>query len=646
MQKKGPRKDAGQDPLKETKRMRSSWMNGGLMAVLIAVMACSGATSARAQFTPYANQAQPYSGYQPYQNQAYQGRQPYQAQPVAQQSQPQPYQINQPAPQSVAPHSAGPQYRTAMAYQPSAMPEPAEAIAPAQTSAAPMANYSAPSAAYTPAPVDSFQPAGGYGCNTGDCGTGSYGSGSCSTGSCGTGYGCDTGYNTFAQGGCYSSSCYGGCDYTAGCGCAPRRRWFGGVYGLLMERDGNPWKALAFTAPDATAPGYYPATTDYVLNLNDLDQDTFYGAEFRFGATFAACGGGCGSGCDSCCGGSGCGTGCCGCHTLGWEVGYWGLFEEDQVVSVTDTTTDGNRLYSMPSYNGLQYNPGTGYRSVNHYYDKGSPTEDYSVGADEIQVRTLTARNTFSMQNVEVNLLRLPLLGGCCCTSSCGVGCGGCDSCCGGCDSCAGGSCGSGCGSRFGGCCGRGGFGPYCGPRCSVTTLLGFRYLRIDEDFLYRTDFENMDTPGTGFLSHNVDVDNHLAGFQLGCNGVYRLGRCGRWGIHCNSTVGIYNNRMEVWQRMDSPTDDVIFGSTSEDFDLRYEDDDIALVGEFRVGGSYQWTCNCRIFGGYRLLGISGVALAFDQLQDSYDSAAQVQYVDSDGSLIIHGLQSGIEYAY
>ena len=272
--------------------------------------------------------------------------------------------------------------------------------------------------------------------------------------------GCDNSYNTFSGGGGFPAiGCCGenGCDTRRCCG----RQWFGGVYGLYMERDGNPWKARAFSTLDANGPGYYPTDTEYALNLNNIDNDTFSGAEVRLGATI----GGCRQ--------SGCGSDCGNGPRHAWKVAYWGLIEDDVTVSVTDLNGDGNRLYGMIDYRGLEYDSGAGYRPVNDYYDYGPPTQPVPAG-DTIRVRSLTARNSFTAQNLELNLLHLPVL----------------------------------------------------------------------------------------------------------------------------------------------------------------------------CGGCYQYNCNWRFFSGYRLLGISGVALAFDQIADANITPAQVGYVDSDGSIYLHGLQAGVECTY
>ena len=587
--------------------MRFSWTKGrGMVAVSAAILALHVAQAGLAQqFVPYLGGQQQNSGYAQYQ--------PYAPQ-QAQQQYP-------------------PQY-TAMAYQGSdtrATQQPAESIDPGPVqSSAPMQSYSSVPAAScncqaAPAAAAGYgQPAPAPMSYESYPSSGAYGSGACGA------------YNTFSGGGCGVGAPYGGCNTgcNTGCGvgggqgyldaglrgCGCGCRWFGGFYGLYMERVGNPWKALAFSTLDTNPAGYYPTDNEVVLNLTDLDHDTFVGAEVRFGSTLGQ-GGPCGCG-----------------PRFGWEVAYWGLIEEDQTAVVTDTAADGDRLYGMMPHTGAFYNG----RPVRDYYDAGPPTAN--PAGDTIRLRQLTARNSFSMQNLEVNLLHFPIAGGGYYSAAAGGGygggrgfgrrsgggAGGCAT--GGCDSCAGGSCGAGCG---------------CRPRCSISGVVGVRYVRFDEDFMYRADFDNETAVTTGFISHAVDVDSHLVGAQFGCNGIYHCGCAGRWALHCNTAVGVFGNHSEVWNRMDAP---VAGGGVTlqngDNFNLRYEDDQVAVLGELRAGASYQYSCNWRLFGGYRLLGISGVALAFDQISDQNISAAQTSYVDFDGSIFIHGLQAGVECTY
>ena len=606
--------------------MRFSWIKArGVVAVSAAAMALQG-VPALAQFVPFSG---------PNTNQ-------YQAHTAPPQTQ----TAQQPRYTAMAGQGSGTRVGTPTLNQ------PAEAVAPGTvTQFAPVQSYPAAPAAgcncqagATTAPAVTYSqpaPAPTYTQSTPAPATfesypsgGGYASSSCPT------------YNTFDAGagiagvGGGLGGRLGGGTLGAGFGGSRRagRQWFGGVYGLYMERDGNPWKSLAFSTPDASGDGYYPLDSEFVLNLTDLDNDSFAGAEFRLGSTLGKSG------------------------RFAWETVYWGLVEDEQSVIITDTAADGNRLYTMLNQAGIRYDAdgaGAGVdRSANDYFEYAPPV-NFAPAGDTIRIRQITARNKFSMQNMELNVLRMSLLGGGYYSSAVGSGAygggrglgagglgggvlgrrsgaggcatGGCAT--GGCGSCASASpCGGGCG---------------CGAqRYSLTGVFGVRYLRVDEDFLFRSDFDNETQVTSGFLSRNVDVDNHLVGAQFGMNGIYRLGSTGRWALNLNSVVGVYGNHMEVWNRMDAPTAGVVTNADGSTYNYRYEDDDIALIGELRAGASYQYSCNWRLFGGYRAVGISGVALAFDQISQQSATAAQVQYVDSDGSIFTHGLQGGVEFTY
>jgi hypothetical protein len=74
---------------------------------------------------------------------------------------------------------------------------------------------------------------------------------------------------------------------------------------------------------------------------------------------------------------------------------------------------------------------------------------------------------------------------------------------------------------------------------------------------------------------------------------------------------------------------------------------DVAMIGELRLGASYQCTCHCRLFAGYRAIGVTGIALATDQTPNQFLDATQMaNYVNSNGSMILHGVQTGVEWNY
>jgi hypothetical protein len=535
--------------------MRVSWTRGRCLTVLaatVAVLHVAGA--ANAQYMPYGsqNQAQPQSiGVQ--------------QQSYASQTQAQSFAMQQP----------NPQY-TAMSY------------------------YGNESVAPEPAPMPA-QDNGNQGQSAPMMGQGG----------CYNGSGCEYNYyNTFDQGcgygcGCYNTQqrCCG--NYCMSGGCGPR--WFGGVYGLLMERSDSDCVPLGFVTDTANAPPYFPTDAEIVLENHDAAVGYQGGLELRFGMF---CGGRGGSGpvgrpygsggasnCDSGCASCGCGP------THAWEAVYWGLFDEDATAFLTDITADATRTHGMIDFRGLQFDPGDGLRDVNVFFDYGPPTTDNSAPYD-VEIRQLSVRSTFSAQNVELNLMRLPVY--------------------------------------------RGGNYNGQGPRCEMTTMIGFRLMRFDDDLSLRSDYERMDDNTLGFLAYNVEADNTLYGAQIGGSGTYRIGYSGRLAVHCGTAVGLYGNHMEVTQWMDSPVGTVVqfANGGAGPFFVERAEDDVSVVGEIRLGASYQCHSNWRLYGGWRLLGISGVTVATDQIPSAYITPGQVGAIDGDGALILHGLQTGLEFTY
>ena len=468
-----------------------------------------------------------------------------------------------------------------------------------------------------PAPAQGYPaPAQGPGCN---CQPNAYTQAASSgyesyplSGGCNNGYGDCTGYSGY---GCQPSGgkihgMFAGCR-APGCG-----YWFGGAYGLFMDRDNSNKYPLVFAEPSMPA-GSYPNTSDsIVLTTRDVDVGYQPGVELRLGRTFG------------CAPVDPCSCASCG-PRWGLEGVYWTLFDDDATATYVDQVP--TRTYTMMPMYGLEYNDGTGYMPVNSYWDHAPPSQP----ADDFTVTTARVRSSFEVQNLELNLLRLNLCGGGYGTGPCGGGCGaggcGVDGCDVGCDS---------------GACG--GYGA-CAPRASrysCTAVCGFRWLQFDEDFMFGVDYYETATPANaGYLNYWSTVENNLIGFQLGCNGMYRIG-C-KWGLHVNTLAGIYGNDIDVHQYMVSPTGQVRFIGTGENFDVHANKTDVSMLGELRLGASYQATCRCRLYGGWRVIGVSGIALATDQTPNAFLSNGQMSnYVNSNGSLILHGLQTGVEFNY
>lgn len=425
--------------------------------------------------------------------------------------------------------------------------------------------------------------------------------------------------------------------------CNNDNQWFGGVYWLFMTRDKPRGQLLTTEVDWSTAPDpYYPSKAGAALCSNMADYDFRSGLEVRLGSTFTVGGcNSCGSGYGGCgYGYSGCGGNSCGCNSCAsscgtmyaWEVAWWGIDDNPDVIVVDEMP--GMRMYGMRNFVGIEYDwDGSGtYRPLNDYYGysmpidaPGAPTAGYA--------RVLSQRlyTNFKAQNLELNLMRFP-----CdvCTSSCNSGCGCGYDACGGCD--------SGCG----------------GSDLTMYGSCGVRYFRIDDDFGYDTEFGVYDgsaydhtmPDGWTFDNNNevcydINVDNNLIGPQIGWTTNYCFG-C-RWNLFLNSTLGIFDNHINVRQRIWTGGDgNIRYVSTGDGANFKESKDRIAFLGELRAGGSYDITCHWRAVAAYRAIAVTGIATSEAQLPSNFSDQNDVMTINSNESMIIHGVQIGAECRY
>lgn len=403
----------------------------------------------------------------------------------------------------------------------------------------------------------------------------------------------------------YGYGAIDGCDC-----CESSTRWFGGVYGLYMTRTQGPNRYYtAGIDSGATGTPYFPQPGD-IENYSDcayLVPHWRGGVEVRLGSTF-----GIGDSCDNgdCYGGSfndGCGGDPCGCQPCcqpcckqyAWEVAWWGLEGDVQQQYVDGPVVGTFRYYGMVNYAGLEY----GGQPVNDFYNYQIPVT--GPGAETVLAQRV--RTNFRAQNLELNFLRLPLLTGCCSYDS-------------------------------------------CAPAFTLTGLCGVRYFRFDDDLEFGTEWD-VGNPfdgwrnGTNELFHDIQMENQLVGFQLGANMNYIV--ASRWNAFWDTSFGIYNNRISQYQRMYNPlAGAATFTQDGRDAVVNSSKNEVAFLGEMRVGGGYLFTPNWRGVLAYRAIAMTGVALAPDQIKSDYSSWANTALIDSSGSLVVHGIQAGFECNY
>ena len=191
--------------------------------------------------------------------------------------------------------------------------------------------------------------------------------------------------------------------------------------------------------------------------------------------------------------------------------------------------------------------------------------------------------------------------------------------------------------------------GTYCGLRGKTVhyeLLSGFRYFKFDEGFRY-TAFNT----GAGYPSefnYDVDVRNSLLGLQLGG----RTERCvtERIRLAIGLKGGLFNNHIShnQWMRDSSGTGAWINSGpyTGTTYAFSSTKNDLSMMTEFDMGVIYQVSCNARFNLGYRAIGITGLALGPDQVPYNFTDINDIQRIDSNGSMLLHGVYGGFQFCH
>jgi hypothetical protein len=190
--------------------------------------------------------------------------------------------------------------------------------------------------------------------------------------------------------------------------------------------------------------------------------------------------------------------------------------------------------------------------------------------------------------------------------------------------------------------------GSYCGLRgkqVHYEVLSGLRWFKFDEGFRYAA-FNNVAGYPSEF-NYNVDVRNTLLGLQLGG----RTERClsDRLRLAIGLKGGLFNNRIRHEQSMqDGGGTNAWVNSgpyTGTMYDFSSTKNDVSMMTELDMGVIYQFSGNARFNLGYRAIGINGLALGPNQVPRNFTDIIDIQRIDSNGSMLLHGAYGGVQFS-
>ncbi len=184
-----------------------------------------------------------------------------------------------------------------------------------------------------------------------------------------------------------------------------------------------------------------------------------------------------------------------------------------------------------------------------------------------------------------------------------------------------------------------------CSP-WSHQMLVGVRYFKFDEDITFDTLNSGGTWGGNGGLDEvrlRDSIQNDLIGVQVGCIFQRRLGCKTRFVV--TPKFGIYNNHIE--NRFDLRRGDgtaavpsAASGVTGS-YPVESSTDVVSFLSEANVGLQYQASCRWSLYGGYRVVAITGMGLADEQIPQFIIDIPEIADIDSNGSLVLHGAYFG-----
>jgi opacity protein-like surface antigen len=189
---------------------------------------------------------------------------------------------------------------------------------------------------------------------------------------------------------------------------------------------------------------------------------------------------------------------------------------------------------------------------------------------------------------------------------------------------------------------------PMHGRDVTYQWLVGARFFKFDEFLQFASVSSGNEfgsDAGLNEASLDLDIENNLIGAQIGGRADWRVTRA--WRLFAGTKVGVYANDINFDTRL-SRGDGALatFETTGNAFDLHAHETDVSLLAQLDLGVAWDFSRNWSANIGYRAVGVSGLALADDQLPAFLAAEQDWTDIDSNGSMILHGGFAGLEFRY
>jgi len=185
-----------------------------------------------------------------------------------------------------------------------------------------------------------------------------------------------------------------------------------------------------------------------------------------------------------------------------------------------------------------------------------------------------------------------------------------------------------------------------CDSPWDIGWSMGVRYFRFEENLKFGSLAGGHSWGEGGGLYEaylNDTVTNSLLGFQFGFDAAYSVVDGCR--LFVTPKMGIYDNHIN--QNFQAYLGNGIVGTGPYgSFPVVASRDALAFLMQIDVGVDWQLSRNWSARVGYRVVALTGVALAEDQFPQYIVDLPEIAHIDSHSSLLLHGAFAGLTYNF
>jgi len=183
-----------------------------------------------------------------------------------------------------------------------------------------------------------------------------------------------------------------------------------------------------------------------------------------------------------------------------------------------------------------------------------------------------------------------------------------------------------------------------CTGKLQIVTSHGLRWFQYNDSIDFAFDVDGR----AGFTGNDIydttSTENNLFGYQFGSRLVYCL--ASRVNLNIGGKFGVYGNEAEFRHRLGTQfTAAELAAMPGLQIDYHTTDTVLSTLGEIDLGLGVRVTNAWTVRGGYRVMGVTGLASS-DNYSRDYSSSASASALHADTSLLLHGAYVGADFNF